>query len=80
MAIKLDMSKAYNWVSWPYLYILMRRIGFFESWIDMVHKHISSNWYSLLVKGFRYGLFKSEKGLKQGDPPSPLFILSAEFL
>lgn len=59
----------------------MRRMGFNEIWIDMMFKHVFSNWYSPLVNGNRQGFFKSERGLGQGALISPsLFVLCAEFL
>ncbi|XP_070048173.1 uncharacterized protein [Nicotiana tomentosiformis] len=68
MVLKLDMAKAYDRVSWPYLCNLMRRMGFNEVWIDIIFTHVSSNWYSLLVNGNRQGFFHSKRGLRQGDP------------
>ncbi|XP_075096198.1 secreted RxLR effector protein 78-like [Nicotiana tabacum] len=81
LVIKLDMSKAYDRLSWTFFTSVMRKLGFSEGVIDCIYKLLSNNWYSLIVNGARYGFFKSTRGVKQGDPLSPaLYIIAAEAL
>lgn len=79
MAIKLDMTKAYDRLSWSFLTSVLRRFGFNEVWIDMIWQLVSDVWYSIIINGARKGFFTSSQGLKQGDPISPsLFVLATQ--
>ncbi|XP_075099289.1 uncharacterized protein LOC142176118 [Nicotiana tabacum] len=79
--LKLDMTKAYDRLSWLFLTKVMRKMGFTERLIGIAFGLVSNNWYSILINGQAHGFFKSSRGVKQGDPVSPtLFILAAEAL
>lgn len=48
-AIKIDISKAHDWVDWGYLRRILTRLGFLERWIEWMMLCVSSVTYSFLV-------------------------------
>jgi hypothetical protein len=78
MALKLDMSKAYNRVEWVFLEVVMRRLGFEDKWVGLLMTCITIVKCEVIINRVAKGGIRSSRGLRQGDPLSAyLFLLCA---
>jgi hypothetical protein len=74
--IKLDIAKAFDSVSWAYLLEVLQRLGFGTKWRDWISPVLSTASSRVLLNGIPGKPLKHRRGLRQGDPISPmLFIL-----
>ena len=81
MALKLDVSKAYDRVKRAFLENLMSRMGFSDHWINLIMVCLKIVTYSILVNGEPKGLIYPSRGIIQGDPLFPfLFLMCTESL
>lgn len=51
MLIKLDISKAYDKIEWPYLQVVMFVMGFSEQWVSLIMTCVTTVHYFVIVNG-----------------------------
>lgn len=79
MAVKTDMSKAYDRLEWKFIETVLLRLGFAPSLVNLIMQCISSVTYCFLVNDSVHGRVVPSRGIRQGDPLSPyIFILCGE--
>lgn len=79
VVFKLDMLKAYDRMEWHFLFVVLKKFGFSERFVDLIRRSLDNNWFTTIINGKQAGFFKAIRGLKQGDPLSPsLFIIAQE--
>jgi hypothetical protein len=79
--LKLDFEKAYDKVKWSFFQQTLRIKGFDPKWCDWIKNVVEKGSVGIRVNNDIGHYFQTRKGLRQGDPLSPiLFNIIADML
>jgi hypothetical protein len=79
--MQLDMQKAYDMVEWDALETILRELSFPNKFIDWIMTVVRNVTYRFKVNGNYTSIMEAKRGIRQGDPISPLlFVLVMEYL
>lgn len=79
--LKLDISKAFDTLSWPFLLEVLRARGFSEKWCRWIAALLSTASSRILLNGHQGPPIRHFRGVHQGDSlSSVLFIIAMDVL
>ncbi|KAL5575498.1 hypothetical protein UlMin_017197 [Ulmus minor] len=76
---KVDFEKAYDYVNWDFLDLVLEKKGFGVRWRSWMRGCISSANFSIMINGKPRGRFGASRGSRQGDPLEEVVVSHLQF-
>jgi hypothetical protein len=79
--VKLDFEKAFDMVEYKAILTMLKHFGFGEKWLEWINCILHSASTSIILNGVPGKQIICKRGVRQGDPLSPiLYVATAELL
>ncbi|KAM1340007.1 hypothetical protein ACFX2H_038462 [Malus domestica] len=78
IAIKFDIRKAFDTLDWGFLLRVLDAFGFSAGFVDWICSILTSAHLSVFINGSVEGFFPCSRGVRQGDPLSPILFCLVE--
>jgi hypothetical protein len=75
LLIKVNISRAFDSVAWPFLHGILQNIRFTRVWRDWISTQLSTASTRLVMNGVPGDKISHARGLRQGDMLSPFLFL-----
>jgi len=74
--MKFDISKAFDTLDWNFILKVLSAFGFDRKFCHVIKVITKSAELSISINGVQKGYFNCKSGVRQGDPPISLSLLS----
>ena len=73
--LKIDLRKTYHTLDWDFLHEMLTALNFPRKFTEIIMACVTSTPYSLVINCIPLPTFQAKRGVRQGDPLSPLIFI-----